>query len=186
MSKKRLGGAAVLAGAAVIGLSSRIDAAITISIANVAVPAGTEAIVGVYASSNSGDVMSGFNLPLDINDDGTAPLPTGFTLNGSGFTNALYANTALDTPMPQITLINVDSIPTGSGANTTLSATPTLLFDLAVNVAGSVPAGTVVPLEIEVTASPFSPLFNVALATPATEQARQDRKSFGITNSQSG
>jgi hypothetical protein len=162
MSKKRLCGAAVLAGAAMAGLSSQTDAAISISIANVSVFAGTTAVVGVYASSNDGDIISGFNLPLDINDDGMEALPTGFTLNGSGFSNAVYANTGLDTLEPQITLINVDSIPTGSGTNIMLSTTPTLLFDLDVNVAGSVAAGTVVPLEIEVPASPYSPLFNVA------------------------
>ncbi len=145
-------------------VASPATAAVTLSIDNVFVPPASVAIVGVYAASNSNDVISGFNLPFDINDDGYTAgiLPAGFTLDANDLRNKLFANTGLDTPQPQITLINVDSIPTGSGSNVQLSSTPTLLFDLAFDVAATVPVGTVMPMEIEVPNSPFQTLFDVA------------------------
>lgn len=141
-----------------------------ITLDNVFVPAGTTALVGVYASSDTGDVISGFNLPLDINSDGfldsnsdlIGDLPPGFTLASPPIANAVYNNTGFDTPQPQIGLIDADAIPTGSGTNITLSTTPQKLFDLVFEVAASVPAGTRMPLEIFVPASPLSALFNVA------------------------
>ena len=140
------------------------NAAVTLSISNVIIPSGSVAIVGVYASSNSSDVISGFNLPLDVNDDGFTAgiLPAGFKLDANDLRNSIYANTGLDTPQPQITLINVDYIATGSGGNVQLSSVPSLLFDLALDVAGTVPVGTRVPLEIEVPNAPFQTLFDVA------------------------
>ncbi len=147
------------------------DAAVVLTMSNVAVPAGSPALVGVFAASTTGDVISGFNLPTDINDDGfvsngtgttASKLPAGFALDATPTPNAVYVNTGFDQPYPQIALINVDGIATGSGNNITLTATPTLLYDLAIDVGRTVTGGTVVPLEIEVPAAPFSPLFDVA------------------------
>ena len=161
-----------VAAAVVVGglAAAPAAAAVTLSIADVQVQAGQTAYVHVYASSTAGDVISGFNLPLDYNDDGfvdrngdgVGDLPAGFALAAMPIANATYGNTGFDTPQPQISLINVDGIPTGSGQNLTLTTARTLLFDLAITVAPTVAVGTVVPLEIEVPAAPFGPLFNVA------------------------
>lgn len=142
------------------------SAAVRVEIDNVFVFAGTTqtARVGVYANSDFQDLISGFNLPLDFNNDGTAPLPAGFSLPAAAdvTVNEIYADTAFDTPQPQITLIGADGIPTGSGPNVQLFAGNTKLFDLQVIVDASVPVGTVLPLSVFVPAAPFTPLFNIA------------------------
>lgn len=145
-------------------------ATIFVHVDDVVVPGKSTAIVGVYASSDSGDVISGFNLPLDINNDGfidgdgdnKSDLPSGFSLGSPSLRNVMYTNTAFDMPQPQIGLIEVDGIPTGSGANVMLSTVRTKLFDLAVDVASGVPPGTRLPLRIIVPISPFQSLFNIA------------------------
>ena len=191
MFNKRLklcGMAAVVAGSALVSTPSA-DAAVVLTMSNVRVPAGSPALVGVFAASTTGDVISGFNLPTDINDDGfvssgtgttTGKLPTGFTLDATPTQNDVYVNTGFDMPYPQIALINVDGIATGSGNNITLSATPTLLYDLVVDVSKTVTAGTVVPLEIEVPAAPFAPLFDVAgPSTPVVTAPAAGAPVFG-------
>ena len=176
MRSVRLCGAATAAATAAatvgVGAAATASAAVRISVADVRVPAGsaTTALVSVFASSTTGDVISGFNLPLDYNNDGyvdrngdgVGDLPAGFALDAVPTRNAVYADTGFDTPQPQISLIGADGIPTGSGGNLTLTATPLKLFDLAIDVAATVPAGTVLPLDIFVPADPFGPLFNVA------------------------
>lgn len=151
-------------------LATAARAAVTISIDDVVVPAGTTARVGVYASSDSADVISGFNLPTDVNNDGfvdsdldlIAELPEGFTYNASVLQNSVYADIGYDTPLAQLLLINVDGIATGSGDDIQLSAARTKLFELVIDVAGTVQPGTVVPIQIIAPPAPFEPLFNVA------------------------
>lgn len=149
------------------------DAAVSISIDNLGVPAGTTAAVGVYASSDTADIISGFNLPTDLNRDGFSNglLPDGFSVNPSVLQNAIYNNTGFDTPAFQIALIDVDGIATGSGSNVQLGVAPTLLFRLLIDVGPNVPVGTVLPLEIEAPADPFGALFNVAGPTNPTVAA---------------
>ncbi len=61
-------------------------------------------------------------------------LPVSFSFNANALRNSLFPNTGLDRPLPQVVLIDVDSIPTGSGNNVTLGPTRTKLFDIAVDV----------------------------------------------------
>ncbi len=140
-------------------LSCRAD--VILSIDNVTVAPGQTAVVGVYAASDSGDILTGFNLPLDFNNDGPSPLIAGFSFGTPTLSNILYANTNFDIPA-SAALAQVDAIPTGSGASITLSAIPTKLFDLRINVAPFVAQGTVVPISIEVPQAPLSSLFNIA------------------------
>ena len=146
------------------------QASVMISLDDVTVPAGSTALVGVYATSDQGDVMSGFNLPFDINNDGyvdatgdgTSDLPAGFSLNSPPMINMIYANAGFDLPQPQIVLIGVDGIPTGSGADANLSGIRTKLFDLSLHVDAAAVPGTRLPLSIIVPNAPFQALFNIA------------------------
>ncbi len=140
---------------------SQTRAGIVLTVDNVTVFAGQTAIVGVYATSTSGDIMTGFNLPLDFNRDGNASLPLGFSYESPVIAHAIFSNTGFDRPA-SIVFANVDSIPTGSGENVTLGLTPIRLFDLRVNVAGTVAVGTVLPIDIEIPPTPLQSLFNVA------------------------
>lgn len=162
MFKFNLRSVVVAVGAVVLGASVQSQAAVTITIGNVFTPAGSTVSVGVFASSESTDIMSGFNLPMDLNNDGVnASLPAGFTQAATAFTNAIYANTGLDANASS-NFINADFIGTGSGVNVQLSSTPTKLFDLVFNVGPSVPVGTVLPMKIFIPGSPLSTLFNIA------------------------
>lgn len=151
-------------------LPSASRGGVIISMDNATALAGQTVLLGVYASSDSGDVISGFNLPLDYNSDGFVDqqqdrhgdLPAGFSLDAIPIRNALFANTGLDQPFPQTLLFNVDSIPTGSGANITLSNVPTKLFDLVIGTDSTLATGTVLPFQIKIPASPFESVFNVA------------------------
>ena len=153
--------ASALASVIVFPSFSRARGDIIMTMDNVTVFAGQTASVGVYATSTSGDIMTGFNLPMDFNFDGNATLPFGFSYGSPVLTNAIFSNTGFDRPA-SIGFANVDAIPTGSGANLTLGLTPIKLFDIRVNVAGNVPVGTVLPIDIEIPATPLQSLFNVA------------------------
>ena len=175
-------------------ISSFCNAGIVISIDRETALAGETILLGIYASSDSGDEISGFNLPFDYNSDGfvdvqndqIGDLPAGFSLTNiapstDAFANAVFANTKLDRPFPQLSLINADFIATGSGDNIVLgnSLNPMKLFDVTIQVSPNVPVGTVVPFQIKVPSQPFSSLFLVAgpnsptvflpvIGTPAT------------------
>ena len=140
---------------------SRAQGDIVMTMDNAKVFAGQTASVGVYATSTSGDIMTGFNLPTDFNLDGNAKLPFGFSYGSSVLTNVIFSNTGFDRP-GSIVFANVDAIPTGSGANLILGLTPIKLFDIRVIVAGNVPVGTVLPIDIEIPATPLRSLFNVS------------------------
>ncbi len=140
---------------------SRTRADIVLTADNVTVFAGQTARVGVYASSTSGDIMTGFNLPIDFNRDGNVNLPLGFSYGSPVIANAIFSNTGFDRPA-SIFFANVDAIPTGSGANVTLGLIPLRLFDLRVNVASDVATGTVLPIVLEIPPTPLQSLFNLA------------------------
>ena len=154
----------------IISLQSASRGGVIISMDNATAFAGQTVLLGVYASSNSGDVISGFNLPLDYNSDGfvdqqldrIGDLPAGFSLDLIPIRNSIFANTGLDRPFPQTLLFAVDSIPSGSGVNTTLSDIPTKLFDLVIDTDPSLAVGTVLPFQIKIPANPFESGFNVA------------------------
>lgn len=147
-------------------------AGIVISIDRETALAGETILLGVYASSETGDVISGYNLPFDYNsdgfvdvqNDGIGDLPLGFTLAPSPLTSISYANAGLDQPFPQLQLVGTDAIVTGTGSDIVLgnSLNPTKLFDLVVVTDPSVAAGTVVTFQIKVPEAPFASLFNVA------------------------
>ena len=162
----------VLAVLTALTCSGNCKAGIVISIDHAMAHAGDTILLGVYASSETGDSISGFNLPFDYNSDGfvdsqgdgIGDLPNGFSLAFPALSHIIYSNTDLDRPSPQIQLIGADAIATGTGGDIRLgnSLTPTKLFDLVVVVASNVSVGTVVPFLIKVPNDPFASLFNVA------------------------
>lgn len=91
-------------------------------------------------------------------------MTNGFSLALTPISGVVYFNTGLDRPLPQIRLIGVDAIATGTGADIVLgnSLNPTKLFDVVVQVAPNVAVGTVLPFQIKVPNEPFASLFNVA------------------------
>ena len=168
MTKFKLGGATAASVGLWLGTASRGSAAVTLSIGNVRVPAGSTALVGVFAASDASDVISGFNLPLDIGGpgfngdadvDGRGDLPAGFTYDLSLIRNAVFTDTTFpaDRSVPSDPTVSdifndaygIDGLPTATmGDTVTLSTTPTKLFDLAIDVDASVAAGTVLPFSI--------------------------------------
>lgn len=132
-------------------MTSHAFAGFVIGIEHEIVAPGGTALVAVFATSDMGNNISGFNLPLDVGADGKKALPVGFTYHSPPILNALFNNTALDLPEPQITIANVDAIPSGfvqANQAVILSQVPTKLFDLVIDVGSGVPAGTVVPIYI--------------------------------------
>ena len=162
----------VLAVLTALTCSGNCKAGIVISIDHAMAHAGDTILLGVYASSETGDSISGFNLPFDYNSDGfvdsqgdgIGDLPTGFALAPTPLSFRIYSDTALDRPSPQIQLIGADAIATGTGGDVKLgnSLLPTKLFDVVVVVAPNVAVGTVVPFLIKVPNDPFASLFNIA------------------------
>lgn len=140
------------------------QAAVIISLDNVSVLPGATAEVAVYAASDSADAISGFNLPIDFNRDGNnSVLPNGFALDVTPLRNALFTNLAFNTTTAVIPIIGVDGIVNSSNdVDVDLTATPLRLFSVTINVSPDAVIGSVLPLEIEVPADPFSALFNVA------------------------
>ena len=106
--------------------------------------AGGTISVGVFASSDASDVMSGFTLPLDVNNDGNS-LPAGFSLNATPIQNSIY-KTNLNQGMNGV--VDVDGIVNGSGDDETLTTSQTRLFDLVIDFDGTVTSGTTIPIGI--------------------------------------
>ena len=85
-------------------------AGIVVSIDRATALAGQTVLLGVYASSDTADVISGFNLPFDYNsdgfvdaqNDGMGDLPIGFSLASPPLSGIVFFNTGLDAPLPQI------------------------------------------------------------------------------------
>ena len=94
--------------------TANCQAGIVVSIDRETALAGQTVFLGVYASSEDGDNISGFNLPFDYNsdgfvdaqNDGFGDLPTGFSLAKNPLSFMLYGNnTGLDRPFPQVSIM---------------------------------------------------------------------------------
>jgi hypothetical protein len=119
-------------------------------------PGQNGVLVGVFASSNAGDALNGFNLPFDVNNDGFQ-LPPGLTFNASPIQNQnpsfSVAATFSTGPGALYTLLSIDAVVSSVGnPNVTLSSTPIKLFDLAFDIAPlpAIPEGTLVPINLDV------------------------------------
>lgn len=164
MGHSKLSVAPLAAFALLAGMVAQASAVVVISIGNISAAPGTTALVPVFATSNTADQVSGFNFPIDLNNDGyNLLLPPGFSLNAMPFQDSLFGTVAFNRTTPILPIIGTDGIANASSSvNTTLSTTPTLFFNLAVDVAPNAVIGSVFPLQIEAPGDPFSAQFNVA------------------------
>jgi hypothetical protein len=158
-----------------LGWLSAAHGNVVISVQNQTGTPGTTALVGVFAYTTAADQLQGFNLPLDVNNNGNG-LVSGLTFNATpiqnfnpglvfeGFNTAL--NNAVNTDDGGIDgVVNGSSVnPTGLPLSTS-SAVPTKLFDVALDISPTLvppPGGLVVPISI---ITDTFPLFNVYSVT---------------------
>lgn len=140
--------------AIVIGLScAAAHAAVTLSWESVAAQPGQTAVVGVFATSNSGESLAGFNLPFDLGANGMG-LPTGFALNANPLRDKVWPTVNVN--VTRNALVGIDGIVNGDGANIPLSTAPLRLFSLAIDVSPTVMPGTMLPLTIRTTTAPIN------------------------------
>jgi hypothetical protein len=114
---------------------------------NVDAVTGTTAQFGVFASSDSGDTLNAFNLPIDFGSNAFG-LPTGFAFNSvvadPGLGGAV--NVTGDAALPVIFTQNYDGVFNASGLTLALDASQTRLFDVLIDVTAA--PGTVLPIAI--------------------------------------
>jgi hypothetical protein len=146
------------------GAATQASAAVIISIGSVTALPGTTALVPVHATSTAFDEISGYNFPLDFNlDNYNANLPSGFSLNAQPFQNSLLGTVAFNQAVDLNTAIGTDGIAnTSTQVNVALGLTPTLLFNLAIDVSPTATVGSSLPLQIEAPGAPFAQQFRVA------------------------
>lgn len=113
---------------------------------------GTTALVGIFAYTDDNYEIDGFNLPLEIGGDGEG-LPIGFTYNSVRIQNSLFPsfNFNMNDTGPPLNfdgVVNSDKNDGDPDVVLGLSASPTKLFDLAIDINSSVLPGTVVSINI--------------------------------------
>jgi hypothetical protein len=146
---------------ALIASSRWATAAVTLELGAISGAPGETVLLPVFASSNSGDVISGFNLPLDVGLDGNALV--NLALADAPIQNALYASTSLNSNFNAV--VGTDGVANGDGGNVTLSSSPLKLFDLALEISPSVSSAISIPASIK---HPTTPVNLFTLAGPGT------------------
>jgi hypothetical protein len=140
--------------AIVIGLScAATHAAVTLSWESITVQPGQTAVVGVFATSNSGESLAGFNLPFDLGANGMG-LPMGFTLNPDLLRDKVWPTVNVN--FMRNALVGIDGIVNGDGANILLGTAPLRLFSLAIDVSPTIESGTILPLAIRTSTAPIN------------------------------
>ena len=119
-----------------------------------AVPQNTPTSVTVSATSDSSDLVSTLTFPVDIGNDGDA-IPAGFAFGMPEISSTLFSLDSFNTDQNDFFdvdgIINMSSI----APSITLSATPTVLFEI--NVFVSAPPGTPrQPIHIVNPTTPFN------------------------------
>ncbi len=136
----------------------------TVSIESKSAAAGQNVLVGFFASSNSGDVLSAFNFPLDIGPSGQG-LPPAISYGPTPIQNSAFDFTDLSTALNST--VNVDGVINGDGQGLTLGPSPTKLFDLELTIGPSAVPGTIIPL---VFVNPTAPVNLFSIAGPNSPQ----------------
>jgi hypothetical protein len=150
--------------AVALAAATNLRAAVTVSIESKSVAAGQNVLVGFFASSNSGDVLSGFNFPLDIGPSGQG-FPPAISYGPTPLQNSAFDFTDLSTALNST--VNVDGVINGDGEGLALGPSPTKLFDLELAIAPSAVPGTIIPLVI---VNPTTPVNLFSISGPNSPQ----------------
>jgi hypothetical protein len=135
-----------------------------VSIESKSAAAGQNVLIGFFASSNSGDVLSGFNFPLDIGPSGQG-FPPAISYGPTPIQNSAFEFTDLSTALNSA--VNVDGVVNGDSAGLALGPSPTKLFDLELSIGPSAVLGTIIPLLI---VNPTTPVNLFSIAGPNSPQ----------------
>jgi hypothetical protein len=135
-----------------------VRGAVNLSVESKSAAPGQSVLIGFFASSNSGDVISGFNLPLDLGQSGQG-FPAFIAYSATPIRNPAFEFVTLSTALNSA--VNVDGIVNGDGDGLALGTTPTKLFDLELAIGSAVTALTTVPIVIVNPTSPAN-LFSIA------------------------
>jgi hypothetical protein len=137
---------------------------VTVSIESKSAAAGQNVLIGFFASSNSGDILSGFNFPLDIGPTGQG-LPPAVSYGSTPLQNSAFDFTDLSTALNST--VNVDGVINGDGEGLTLGPSPTKLFDLELTIVPTAVPGTSIPVVI---VNPTAPVNLFSIAGPNSPQ----------------
>jgi hypothetical protein len=149
--------------AMLLGISSPTQAAFVLSLENVVVTAGQQAVVGVFLSSDSSQLLTGYILPIEVGGNGRG-LPSGLSFPGDPAaetsTWAAVGITQLGSDITPPIVRNYeglffDAMPL-AGSPIQLTTTPVQLFSLLVNTHPGLPDGTVFPVSITDSSFPTS------------------------------
>lgn len=123
--------------------SAQGDVVITVEV-DPPVNAGDIASVSFYATSPSGQQVTGFNLPVDIGPVGTVlPSELSFLPGDDSVGSAIAGAFGTLETGPILQLNNTDAVVNVAGFDPiALSNTPTLIFDLLLTVSGSAEPGS--------------------------------------------
>ena len=131
------------------------------------VAAGDDATVSFFGTSatTGGQLVNGFNLPVDIGGDG-AGLANGLSIGVGALANPIASTASLTTGGPQNDMFGTDTIVNiGGGPSFTVDDTPTLLFDLVISTDAATPVGT---FPIQLVNNPFFSVTGGDGITPLT------------------
>jgi hypothetical protein len=168
-----------------LGWASLVRGDLVISVENETGIRGTTAFVGVYAYTTASDQLQGFNLPIDVGNDGNG-LISGLTFNATPIQNVnpgltfLGFNTAENTLVNQNNggidgIVNADSVSLSGLALSTSPTTPTKLFDIALDISPTLipPGGVTVPISIITDTFPLANVYSVTTNPPTNTSVTQ-------------
>jgi hypothetical protein len=150
--------------AAFMGISTSAQAAYVLSLENVTVTAGNQAVVGVFISSDNNQLLTGYTFPIEIGGNGRGlasglSFPADPAAEVTTFTTVGITQLGSDIlPGPFVRNyegIFFDARPLNASA-IQLSTTPVRLFNLLVDTSASIPGGTVFPVSITDNSTPGS------------------------------
>jgi len=168
-----------------LGWTSSVRGDIFISVENETGIRGTTALVGVFAYTTAADKILGFNLPIDVDNNGNG-LITGLTFNAmpiqnlnaglfdDGFSTALNSSVNLNNGGIDGVQSATSSAPTGLVLSTS-SLAPTKLFDIALDISPTLipPGGVTVPISIITDTFPLANVYSVTTNPPASTSVTQ-------------
>jgi hypothetical protein len=132
-------------------------AAFILSIEDVDVVAGSQAVVGVFISSPDSDRISAYNFPIEVGNNGRG-FPTGFSFSPGDFAQEVGTFSTVNitgiTNLPAPNVQNYEAVFSDNGANIQLSTTRLRLFNILFDTSSTLAVGTTVPLSFNSNSTP--------------------------------